>query len=166
MSYFPTPVNRLGFSMARIAPGGSPLSLAGSFSTGGKFSPTRPCSCSGIRFYWVVSTTKTVKVTLWTDGGSSLATANQTVAATGLFETLFTTPISLTAGTLYRVGAWQNDGLNYTKENGPNFTFPTFPFFTGDMYTLHNHNFFVAGDAMPTTAAISEVYGVDPILNV
>lgn len=166
MSYFPTPVNRLGFSMARIVLGATPLALSGSFSVGVKFSPRGACVCSGVRFYWVVASSKTVKVTLWTDGGSSLATATQTVASTGLFEKLFTTPVSLTAGALYRVGAWQDDGANYTKANGPSLTFPTFPFFTGDMYTLHNHNFFVAGDAMPTTAAVSEVYGVDPILNV
>jgi hypothetical protein len=106
-----------------------------------------------------------VKVTLWTDGGSSLATANQTVASTGLFETLFSSPIALTAGALYRVGAWQNDGANYSKSAASSFTFPTFPFFTGDLYTLHSHNIYAAGDAMPTTVSAVEVYGVDPILN-
>jgi len=151
------------YSLARIGANVGGGVGVGSFTVGVQFYTTKNITCTGVRFYWA-NANKTVKTQLWSNAGSSLASTTTSVTSTGVYESVFSSPQTLSAGTLYKVSAWQTDGTNYTASTGFGSTFPSRPFYGGGHLTYVVINFYVAGDAVPTSSAASEIYLLEPIL--
>jgi hypothetical protein len=145
------------------APGSSlPTGSSGSFSVSTEFQPLDYVKCSGVRFYWG-SANKTVKVSLWDEGGSRLDFVNVSVTSTGVYEGYFSSATQLNYFNTYRVSAWQTDGVNYTGKSGVP-SYPTLPFIGGPYLLWSSFKRYSAGDAFPTLTAGSEHYPVEPIL--
>ena len=95
---------------------------------GVQFKASQNGTISGIRFYKEPDDTGTHTGTLWTSGGTQLATGTFTSEPTqGWAELDFSTPVSVTAGTTY-VASYQtqtghyadtNEGLSSPVTNGP-----------------------------------------------
>ncbi len=151
------------FSIARIARLRGASGPAGNFTVGTQFMVTRTVRCVGVRFHWGVAN-KTVKTQVWSDGGSSLANASVSVSTTGSYESTFTNPVTLNAGQMYRVSAYQTDTVNYTSIPSSATGFPARPFYAGGYITFVSIVLFSAGDAFPSSAAVSEFYAVEPRL--
>lgn len=139
-------------------------------TVGVRFYVTRVLRCTGVRFFWIVPTgTKDVKVSIWDSGGSRVATATMTVtgSAGAVNEAFFASPITLTAGALYRASAYQTDGTSYMKATisgvYDNYI-PPRPFHAGAGVVFTACTSWVASDAHPTSTAASEGYAVEPIL--
>lgn len=134
-------------------------------------------ACTGVRFYWKVSGSKNVKVSLWDAANTRLANTTVTVATTGVYEGFFTTPQTLTIGALYRVSAWQTDGVNYTNttkgDTGLNnyvssritnaSTSIAVPYYAGAGVTIVRLQMFGSGDVTPSSIASNEAYILEPI---
>lgn len=122
--------------------------------------------CTGVRFYWSVSTSKTVKVSLWDSGTTRLANVSVTVATTGVYEGIFATPQTLTKGSIYRVSAWQTDGANYTAATSNSSTtsfIPIRPYFAGHGVSVSFLTDEGAGDAAPTSNDGTVINLLEPI---
>ena len=145
----------------------APTGPAGSFTTGIRFFVTRSCNCTGVRVWVIVPSSKSHKVSLWNAAGTRVTSATSVTATSGVYEILFSTPQALTAGTMYRVSAWETLGGTYSKITLASVTaqLPTAPFWAGGLLVLMERNWFVAGDAYPNGAAGAEVYPIDPILD-
>lgn len=153
------------FSLARIAPSRGTTGPPGNFTVGIRFMPTQNVACTGVRFFGATAN-KTVKVTLWTDAGSSLANTSVSVIATGSYEGTFATPQSLSAGTLYKVSAYQTDTSNYQSTPPNSASLPPRPFYGGGYLTYVTINLISAGDVVPVGLSTTEVYMLEPILTV
>lgn len=153
----------LWYSAVRHVTRSAATNASGNGAVGTRFFANDDFTCIGVRFYWIVASSKSVKVSLWDDSGTRLGSATVTVASTGVCGGFFS-GVSLTAYARYRVSAWQTDGLNYTANS-------TTPYITGsnnggvgvfwDTVKLFANS---SGDLVPNTVATSETYGVEPIL--
>lgn len=135
-----------------------------------RFYTTRVLRCIGVRFFWIVpSGTKDVKTSIWDSGGSRVATATVTVTGSSgaVNEAFFASPITLTAGALYRSSAYQTDGTAYMKATISSVFdayVPGRPFHAGAGIVFTACTNWIASDAHPTSTAASEAYAVEPIL--
>lgn len=151
----------LWYSAARHATRSAATSSAGNFTVGCRFYANIDVNCIGVRFYWIAAASKSVKVSLWDNTGTRLATATVTVPSTGIYAGFFAS-VALTAYALYRVTCWQTDGANYTNNSSTPYFNP--PVLGGAAVFWDLTRLYLAGDAAPTTTAASEVYTSDPIL--
>lgn len=156
------------YSLADMGVGASATSAAGNFTVGVRFTPSRAgLKCTGVRFHWARNAAKNVKLQLWSNAGSSLASVTIATNAIAVYEATFGAPINVVANTLYRVSAYQTDGIDYTRVSPQaNLFVPARPFFAGRGVTIETITYFQAGDAFPNTIAGSEFYLVEPILEV
>jgi hypothetical protein len=85
---------------------------SGNFTLGYTFTPATNLTVTAVRHYFGS------KVSIWTDTGVLLA--SQTVSGSGGFwtETPLTTPVALTAGSRYLVGAYTAGGVYYWRTDG------------------------------------------------
>jgi hypothetical protein len=136
-------------SLSAFAAGaGTPATIIGSLTSGAyiygsemthgyAFTPTTNVQITAVRGY------NTDKVSIWTDNGTLLA--SQTVAASGSWtEATLPTPVALSAGMAYRVGAHIPEGTNgYYKTT----SWPT-TFANG---TVGQNFYYSYGDVFPTS---------------
>jgi len=109
---------------------------SGDFTLGYSFTPNKNMTVTHFRHYFGT------KVSLWTDDGTLLATANVTSTPENWTVTPLSTPVLLTAGTTYRLTAYTGGGEWYES------TF--FPAFFAD--GTFSDSYAGAGDAFPATA--------------
>lgn len=159
-----------GYSIARAASGATPTAVTGagnSFSTGIAFNTIAACLCIGVRFYAVLTGSKSYKCSVW-DQTSTTRLANVTVtqSTTGLYEAIFSSGVSLTAGQFCRATIWQTDGLGYqrTVKSAMVAILPTGTRLWTGNYSMGLADVFGTGDAYPNTSAAAEGYAVEPIL--
>lgn len=142
----------------------------GSVSGAIRFYPTVTAKIVGVRFYWAsAGSAKTIKVSLWDDSSSRLATTTVAVNASGVYEVNFTTPYALTAGTMYRLAFWENGGTKYTKATLSTFNTasPTRPAVCGGgAWVLYTVTAYGSGDVFPGSTATTEAYPIEPLLDV
>lgn len=149
----------------------------GSLTTGVKMVVTAPGqSIAGFRIAWATTGgAKTVKITLWdlgsgNTGGSSLGTATGSVNSTGLYEILFSSPISVTQWNFYTLAMWENSGAAYTQvsnntdvPNAGGVLLTRFPYPDGPAVIVQT-NLYDSGDAQPTSGAGNPMT-VEPIFS-
>jgi hypothetical protein len=85
------------------------------YELGMKFVPEVNGVIKGIRFYKTASATGPFTGSLWSTTGALLATGTFTTTASGWQELRFTTPVSVTAGTVY-VASYYTPNGNYAFE--------------------------------------------------
>lgn len=121
-------------------------SSSGTYTLGYIFTPNTNLTVTHVRSLFGT------KVSIWNNSGTLLA--SQAVAGTSgtWAETALTTPITLTAGTSYRIGAYTNGGLYYYRSTAH--TSPTF--------ATIGVPYYASGDAYPSVAdATTTGYLVD-----
>lgn len=140
---------------------------AGNFTTGQQFTVGRNCTCYGIRFYWATAgSAKTIRCTLWSNGGGALQTVDVAVNASGIYEGYFATPqTGLNAATFYRASIWETGGASYTAITQASVAaiIPR-PSNWGGWLIANAITQNAAGNAIPTATAGTEFYTADPIL--
>ena len=121
------------------------LSNSGNWTLGYAFTPSTNLTVTHVRHY------SGTKVSLWTDGGTLLASQNVTSVPGTWVETPLASPIQLTAGTRYRLAAYTGGGIYYWRTDmGPSFTNGTI-----------NQSYYASGDLFPTTSDSVAWYFVD-----
>jgi uncharacterized repeat protein (TIGR01451 family) len=123
---------------------------SGTYTLGYQFTPSTNLVVTHVRSY------SGTKVSIWTDTGVLLAT--QTVSGTaGVWtETPLTTPLSLSAGSHYRIGLYTGGGYYYYG-NGAATNFP---------YGTIDQGYYALTDAFPTSLDSTRWYFVDLRYNV
>jgi hypothetical protein len=108
-------------------------SSSGAWTLGYAFTPSTNLTVTGVRSYFGT------KVSIWTDGGTLLASQNVTSVPGTWVETPLASPIQLTAGTTYRLAAYTGGG-NYYWRSDMGGSFPN-----GTI----NQSYEASGDAFP-----------------
>ncbi len=109
---------------ATTVPGTPDVNDAGPLTVGVRVTPDLDGTITGIRFYKGAGNTGTHIGAIWTTTGQQLATVTFSgESATGWQQALFTTPVTVTAGTTYVVGLFLPNG-HYAADgsyfaNGP-----------------------------------------------
>jgi len=79
---------------------------AGSYTTGISFVAGRSMSCIGAEAYWVsLGSPETITITLRDSAGTQLAQGTVVASSTGIHTVTWSSPVTLTVGLLYKVGA-------------------------------------------------------------
>jgi len=95
------------------------LTIHPSSTLGHRFTPTNDIRVTHVRHYWGT------KVSIWTDGGTPLASKTVTSTPGTWVETALDTPVSLSSGTTYRVAAYSGlSGIYYARDGTFPFDFP------------------------------------------
>ena len=103
---------------ASTVPGTPDVNDGGPLTVGVRITPDLNGTITGVRFYKGAGNTGTHIGAIWDSTGQQLATApfaNET--ATGWQQALFTTPVTVTAGTTYVVGYFLPNG-HYAADSG------------------------------------------------
>jgi hypothetical protein len=133
----------------------------GAVSLGVKFVPSATGYVSGVRFYKAAANTGAHTGSLWTSGGTRLATGTFTnETATGWQTLTFSTPIPLTVGATYVVSYYAPNG--HYSADGQFFNTP----WTVDPLTGvggNNGVYNYGSDTFPSSAFGNTNYWVDPI---
>ncbi|HWN93701.1 MAG TPA: M36 family metallopeptidase [Methylomirabilota bacterium] len=111
------------------------ISSSGNWTLGYSFTPNTNITITAVRHYFGT------KVSIWTDGGVLVAAQPVSSTPGAWLETALPTPIQLTGGTRYRVGAFTDGGSYYWGTNLQ----PAFPHGTIDQ------GYEIPGDAFPTS---------------
>lgn len=149
---------------------GTPASSAGAYTNGLAFQARRDsCTCTGIRVYWDSATATTLKLSLYPGaGGAALATVNVASSSAGYKTGTFSSPVSLTRGTVYIAAVW--DGVR--QPPAPQAVFGS----GGAAYLVQpgtmlrdiwvaNWGLYVASDAAPSVVATGYFYLVEPLIS-
>lgn len=113
---------------------------------------------TGVRFYKSPQNTGTHAVSLWTSGGTRLATANATAESTTGWQTAsFDAPVSVTAGTAYVVSYLAPNGRYSSTAAGL-----SSPLDVGPLHTATNAGRYVYGGGFPSNTSGAS-YLVDPV---
>lgn len=127
---------------------GSPTYTAtysGDYTLGYAFTPNTNITVTHVRH------TFGTKVSIWTDGGTLLATQPATSVPGTWVETPLATPLTLTAGVPYRVAAYTAGGSYYFRTDmGNSFTNGTI-----------NQSYYAAGDGFPASTTSAQWWLVD-----
>jgi Domain of unknown function (DUF4082)/Bacterial Ig-like domain len=111
----PTPA-AISIFPASAAPTSFATSDASSVELGVKFRSDVAGTVTGVRFYKGSGTTGTHTGTLWSSTGTKLATVTFTSeTATGWQQAMFSTPVAITANTVYVVSYHSNAGAMHTR---------------------------------------------------
>lgn len=149
--------------------------VAGNYTVGGSFSVLRNVTIRGARFYWPVSTARTVKCSLREPSGVVLADATIAIAAVGLHEAIFSSPPTIGvpsgSGAVYTIGMWETSGSVYVRAATyppcviPNWSGTTLlPLMTSRSIVLENYSHFRGGDANPDFVSGGECYPIEVIV--
>jgi uncharacterized repeat protein (TIGR01451 family) len=120
-------------------------SSSGTYTFGYAFTPATNLTVTHVRSYFGT------KVSIWTDGGVLLASRAVSSVPGTWVETPLTTPIQLTAGTRYRVGAYTAGG-NYFWRTDMSLQFPS-----GTI----NQAYEFSGDGFPNSTDYAQWWFVD-----
>ncbi|HSV12730.1 MAG TPA: FG-GAP-like repeat-containing protein [Tepidisphaeraceae bacterium] len=118
-------------------------SSSGTFTLGYAFTPNTLATVTAVRSMFGT------KVSIWTDTGTLLASQTVSGAAGQWTETALTTPITLQAGTRYRISEYTGGGSYFWRND-----LPTMPWATD------GGGYFFAGDGFPSSTS-SGFYMVD-----
>lgn len=88
-----------------------PTVNASNTTTGFPFRVTSFRACLGAKFFWNHATAVTVRVSLWNAAGTLLASKDVSVSGIGDYTGLFTSSVSLSAGTTYWIGIWETGSV-------------------------------------------------------
>jgi hypothetical protein len=138
---------------------------AGTVTTGTQFSLTGPQSCLGVRCDWI-GANASATVYLWNNAGTLLASKAFT-GTEGSNIVLFDTPQALVAAASYTVGLYSAGiYMAYTNLNvtGTKLTPPGYA--GGGVHAIAWNLFSTSAATKPTSAAGSELYGVEPYFGV
>lgn len=163
-------INQLWWSWVdyAIACSGAPANFAGSFTVATGFVVTKTLTLSGLRFYRPAGAA-TIKCSLWSGAGVSMATVNVAVAAAGVYTATFASPVSLpvvagtTGVTYYKVSMWENSATNYTKWTAFPIRSPAYPFQGSKSMFWTQFGIWGAGDSAPVSVTATEWYPIEPI---
>lgn len=124
---------------------------SGDYTLGYEFIPTN--NIRVIRFRHVFGT----KMSIWTAAGVLVASQDVTNTPLNFVETPLTTPVTLTAGTTYRIAAYTDGGDYYTEDNSGGFIGRFHNGTIGGSFTAN-------GDAFPSMAdSPTNLYPMDMI---
>ncbi len=117
----------------------------GNWTLGYAFTPNTNITVTHVRHYFGT------KVSIWTDAGTLLATANVTSVPGTWVTTQLASPLTLTAGMRYRVAAYTAGGQYYWRTDGPG------TFSNGTIDASYNSS----GDAFPVNTDSARWWLVD-----
>jgi hypothetical protein len=154
------------FDAAVYVANNTPLYSAGNFTVGSQITFMAPTIVSGIKIYWNGAGT-TIKVAIWTPGGTLLASGTQAIAGIGTYSINFTTPYTTTAYTPYMISLYDTAGLHYTNSASTTLMPQSDPFIFAAHGMLLARSYYQNGDAAPfTNAGTNVIYPVTPIYTV
>lgn len=131
----------------------------GDATVGVRFIPNANFNVTGAEFFITgVAIGKNVKVRLWSDAGTSLASVTVNSVVSGSNIATFGSPVAVVAGTAYRLSMWITDGSRYMNDA----EMPAFVVTTAAVYT--HTRYWLAGDNFPTSLAAGERYPINPTL--
>jgi hypothetical protein len=132
--------------------------------------------CYGVEFYTHDAGSWTAKCSLWAPDGSQLATTTVACTGQGLYQALFSSPLTITdahmarqvsgANEQFSVGIYNNTNTNYTHSTTTTQILPWD--YQSMMMSWHMNEraaAWVASDARPNAAHASEIYPVSPLIS-
>ncbi len=140
-----------------------------------RFTVSRSCSCTGVRFHYPDTSSKSIKVSLWNAAGTRLKTATAAYNSAGIKSLSFGSTQALTAFQTYYVSTWETTSslaLGYGCANSllnfGAYDADTYPHFPGSPIVFweswgYTHS---GGDAFPNGVSASVINPIDPILTV
>ena len=141
-------------------------------TSGVGFTVQAQLTITGTRFYWAGSSAVTIKTTLWTSGGTRLATGTLAVSAPGVYTIPFTsayTMLSTDKDALLYLSVWETSGATYTRTTQASITnLPAFPFIAGPLFTFTSIRSFgtnAGNDTVPSSLAGTEYYPLEPVFS-
>ena len=149
----------------------APTTLSGTYTLGTKFVPTRTFSVYGVRGY-TAQTTGSMTAKLWRTGTTTaLASAVNTIAASGYYEIRFPTPyvISNTDINYEFFATTLSSGNIYTRTTAASTRVGTDPvdFYQEPGYIGRSNgmSWWVTNDGIPNATSATERYPVEPIFD-
>jgi hypothetical protein len=138
----------------------------GSWTLGTRFYLTRACTITKIRFAYPTSGTPDVKVSLWDEGGSAIASGTVTVAGAGVYE--YTINHVVDSSNIYKPFTV---GFHIVGGGYVNYPFGTFgraaplpPSLGGPSIVWTAHNVQAGGDTFPSGGAAVEWSAIEPVI--
>ena len=122
----------------------------GTFTMGYSFTPSSNLLITGVEHYFGS------KISIWTDSGTLLASQTYAVAAPGWAATPLSTPITLLAGTTYRIAAYSAGQTYYLWADASH---------SSPLGTI-GQEYEVSGDGFPTNSYSYDWYLVDVVAQV
>lgn len=141
-------------------------------TTGCQFQVFASATVTGVKVRNESGSSKTFKVQLWDEAGSSLASKTSSVS-TGTQTILFDTPYTISGTEIFTwlaVSAYETGAGNYTKatlQSAATYRMPQFQ--TNAVYGgtkliyRERPNYYLTGDGKPINNAVIEVYFVEPV---
>ena len=157
LSYFFSPVDYAVTQLSGNVTGGN-------WTGGCTFRPTRTGTIARIRFAWPTTAAATVKVSLWNQAGSRVATTNVSVNATGIYEG--TVSVSVGSGDIYQIytaGFYIIGGVDYVTYPFASYPLTSNPYVASPSIVMIANNLFSMGDVQPT-GIFSEWAAIEPIM--
>jgi hypothetical protein len=131
--------------------------------------------CYGVEFYTHDSGSWTAKCSLWAPDASQLATATVNCTGQGVYQAMFSAPLTITDAHMARqlTGGNEQFSVGVYNQTNTNYTYTTttplvIPIDYLSMWLSHHMNetpsAYSAGDARPTLLSGTEIYPVSPII--
>ncbi len=161
----------------------SPVDIAGSyapaFNAGGTFSvgqgfvPQVAMTQTGCRFYYPDTTSRSIKVSLWDDAGTRIATDTHTYNTVGIKNITWSSSVPVTSGhyqKIWYVSMWETSGTGFIEIVSPDSAYyTTFPGQNGENIAWKAVGTYAGGDAKPSATfnpTGGNVYPVEPIFTI
>jgi hypothetical protein len=167
-------VRNLWWSPVDIAGNVAPsFSSAGSFAVGQGFMPQVAMTQTGVRFYYPDTTSRTIKVSLWDNTGTRVATSTATYNTAGVKTVTWGTPVAVMSSQAYKywnVSMWDTSGTGFIQTTGVAASEePTFPAQNGPSISWRAISSYGTGDVSPSATFNSTggaIYPIEPVFTV
>lgn len=150
------------YSASSYSTGFVPLTLGVSFVA------WKDMQATGIQTYWAGGGSENLKLSLYDDGGTAVATVTITVSSSGLATGTFGSPVTLTKGVIYRAAVYYPGPLAIASfaaaMTSANVSPPSGPVYNGAISV--EGCWYVSADSSPTNSAgWTYLYPVAPVLS-
>ncbi len=171
ITYTPKPI---WWSPVQIASRNAPAFTVGNFTVGQGFIPLDAMTQTGVKFYYPDTTSRAIKVSLWDDTGTRVATSTATYSTVGVKTVTWSSPVSVTAAHAYAlwfVSFWETGGSGLIKiTSAPAASFQVFPAPNGESITWRSVGAYASGtgDVIPNSfwTAGGDIYPIEPVFTV
>jgi Domain of unknown function (DUF4082) len=134
---------------------------------GVRFTSDTSGSVVGVRFYKSAANTGSHTGSLWSSGGSLLATGTFTNESASGWQTLtFANPVNITAGTTYVASYHTTTGHYASTHNGFAVAYNNPPLHAPASGTVGNGVYRYGASAFPSQTYVASNYWVDPLVSI
>jgi Domain of unknown function (DUF4082)/Protein of unknown function (DUF1565) len=139
------------FSPADYIKAAGGIFLGVSFSNGIEFLLKQPRTIKGGRFWYPGGYALTVKVSLWDDAGTRVASGTVAVSAAGYYSVIFSSPVAMPSNKRWSISTWDVSGTYVWYQGKSAVDYPATPFFMGDQVMMTSNYAAAYGDTAPST---------------